>query len=59
MFSFHLQKRLLKSIESVVAKIGPQKDTTDLTKRINKETEKVLPDHEQVVSLGKIMMNGR
>ena len=40
----------------MVAKIGPQKDTTDLTNRINKEIINILPDHEQVVSLGKTKM---
>ena len=39
-------------IESVVAKIGPQDETTKLTAEINVELNKVLPDHAKVASLG-------
>ena len=41
-------------IESVVAKIGPQDETTKLTAEINVELNKVLPDHAKVASLGNL-----
>ena len=43
----------MKTIESVVAKIGPKEEMTKLKREINAELAKVLPNHDKVVSLGK------
>ena len=46
----------MKTIESVIAKIGPKQETTKLKSEINAELAKVLPDHDRVVSLGGLVI---